>query len=47
MKTIVIELCPEEVVRLLAIALDEDRDAALEFIRHHLARRVEKLLQGG
>jgi hypothetical protein len=47
MKKVVIELSAEEVQRLLAIALDEDRDEALEFVRHHLARRVEKLLRGG
>ena len=45
LKPVLIEFSPEEVQRLLSIALDDDGDAALAFIRKDLVKRVEKALQ--
>jgi hypothetical protein len=44
LKTIQIEFTPPEIQRILSIALDEDKEGALEFIRQTLAKRVEKAL---
>ena len=46
LKRVLIDFSPEDVQRLLSIALDGDRDEALMFIRQDLAKRVEKALQG-
>ncbi len=45
LKTIHIEVAPDEIQKLLAIAMDDDRDEALAFIKQHLVKRVEKALQ--
>jgi hypothetical protein len=45
LKPVLIELRPEDVQHLLAIALDGDGDKALAFIRQDLVKRVEKALQ--
>jgi len=45
LKTIQLELSPEEIQRILSIALDDDKDGAMEFIKQTLAKRVEKALQ--
>jgi hypothetical protein len=45
MEKVLIELAPADAQRLLAIALDGDREEALTFIREDLAKRVEKALQ--
>ena len=46
LKRVLIDFSPEDVQRLLSIALGGDRDEALMFIRQDLAKRVEKALQG-
>jgi len=45
LKDVQMELTADEVQQILSIALDEDRDRAVEFIRDHLARKVDKKLQ--
>ncbi len=45
LKDVQMELTADEVQQVLSIALDEDRDRAVEFIRDHLARKVDKKLQ--
>lgn len=40
-----IELNPAEIQRLFAIAMDDDKDEALTFIKQILAKRVEKILR--
>ena len=45
LKTIHIELNPDEIQCLMAIAMDESRDDALSFIKQTLMKRVEKALQ--
>jgi len=40
-----IELEVNEIKRVFAIALDDDKEQALEFIKQVLAKRVEKALQ--
>jgi len=44
LKTIQLELSPEEIQRILSISLDDDKEAALEFIKQNLVKRVEKVL---
>lgn len=44
LKTVQIELSPMEIQQILAIALDEDKEKALEFMKQTLAKRVEKAL---
>lgn len=44
LKTVVIELGPEQVQRLLAIALDGPAEEALSFVREELLERVERAL---
>ena len=39
--TIIIELSPVEVERLIAILLDEDRDEAFHFVKDCLGRKVK------
>ncbi len=45
LKAIQMELSTDEVRQILSIALDEDRDRAMKFIRDHLAKKVDKKLQ--
>ncbi len=45
LKKIRIELEAAEVQQLIAIALDDDRQQALAFIKHKLVKRIEKALQ--
>jgi hypothetical protein len=45
LKKVLIELESEEVCRALAIALDDDLDDALAFVKQVLAKRLEKALQ--
>mgnify|MGYP000562458650 CR=1 FL=1 len=45
LKDVQMELTADEVQQVLSIALDEDRDRAVEFIRDHLAKKVDKKLQ--
>ncbi|MEF8943559.1 MAG: hypothetical protein V5B78_12295 [Desulfohalobiaceae bacterium] len=45
LKDVQMELTVDEVQQVLSIALDEDRDRAVEFIRDHLAKKVDKKLQ--
>ena len=45
LKSVLIEFSPEDVQRLLSLALDGSGDDALAFIRQDLIRRVEKALQ--
>jgi hypothetical protein len=45
LKPVLIEFGPEDVRRLLSIALDGSGDQALAFIRQDLVKRVEKALQ--
>ena len=44
LKTIQIELTPPEIQKILSIALDGDKEAAMKFIKQTLAKRVEKAL---
>lgn len=44
LKPVRIELTPDEIQKALSIAMDEDREGALEFIRQTLAKRIEKEL---
>ncbi len=45
LKSIQVSLDAREIQTILAIALDEDRDAALAFIRNRLVKKVEKRLR--
>ncbi len=45
LKDIQMELSAKEVQQVLSIALDEDSDRAVEFIRDHLAKKVDRKLQ--
>lgn len=45
LRKIQIELNPAEIQQLLAIAMDDDKEQALAFIKQHLMKRVEKALQ--
>lgn len=45
LKDIQMELSTDEVREILSIALDEDREKAMAFIRDHLAKKVDKKLQ--
>ncbi|WP_156915875.1 hypothetical protein [Desulfatirhabdium butyrativorans] len=44
-KPIQVAFSAEEVTEILRIALDEDREQALEFMKTVLAKQVEKALQ--
>lgn len=45
LKDVQLKLSADDVQDVLAIALDEDRDKALAFLRDQLAKKVEKALQ--
>lgn len=45
LKPVWVELRPEQVQRLLAIALDGRAEEALAFVREDLLKRVEKALE--
>lgn len=45
LKKVQIELDVSEVQQVLAIALDEDKEKALEYIKTRLAKKIEKSLQ--
>jgi len=45
LKKVQIELDVSEVQKVLAIALDEDKDKALEYIKGSLVKQIEKVLQ--
>ena len=45
LKKVQIELDVSEVQRVMAIALDEDKDKALEYIKGSLVKQIEKVLQ--
>jgi hypothetical protein len=45
LKKVQIELDVSDVQRVLAIALDEDKDRALEYIKKNLVKKIEKVLQ--
>ena len=40
-KTVVIQLTPEEVIRFIRILTDEDRDEALAFLKEIMKPRVD------
>lgn len=44
LKTVQIEFSPIEIQQILSIALDENKEQALEFMKQILAKRVEKAL---
>ncbi len=44
LKTIRIELAPQQIQKILSIALDDDKEGALEFIKGTLAKQIEKEL---
>ena len=44
LKTIRIELDPPEIQRVLMIALDDDKEGALAFIKEKLAKRIQTAL---
>ena len=45
LKPVHIDLDIADIQSVLAISLDEDRTAALEFIRYRLVKKIEKSLQ--
>jgi len=45
LKKVQIELNISDVQQVLAIALDEDKDKALEYIKARLFKQIEKVLQ--
>jgi hypothetical protein len=45
LKPIHLQLKTEEVAQILRIAMDDDTESALDFIKTVLAKRVEKSLQ--
>ncbi|MDZ7667438.1 MAG: hypothetical protein U5K27_19275 [Desulfotignum sp.] len=45
LKPVQIDLEIEDVQKVLTISLDEDKNAALNFIRHRLMKKVEKSLR--
>jgi hypothetical protein len=45
LKKVQIELDISDVQQVLAIALDEDKDKALEYIKGSLVKQIEKILQ--
>ena len=45
LKKVQIELDVSDVQSVLAIALDEDKDRALEYIKKNLVKKIEKVLQ--
>jgi len=45
LKKVQIELDVSDVQQVLAIALDEDKDKALEYIKGRLVKQIEKSLQ--
>jgi len=44
LKTIRLEFGPSEIQKILSIALDDDKEGALEFIKGSLAKQIEKEL---
>ncbi|MBC8432903.1 MAG: hypothetical protein H8D96_13415 [Desulfobacterales bacterium] len=45
LRKVQIELDVSDVQQVLAIALDEDKEKALEYIKGSLAKQIEKVLQ--
>ncbi|MBW1698612.1 MAG: hypothetical protein JRH18_11485 [Deltaproteobacteria bacterium] len=45
LKTVHIVLNPDEIQHMMSIAMDENREEALSFIKQTLLKRVEKALQ--
>ncbi|MFO7555669.1 MAG: hypothetical protein R6W88_10740 [Desulfobacterales bacterium] len=45
LRKVQIELDVSDVQRVMAIALDEDKDKALEYIKGSLVKQIEKILQ--
>ena len=45
LRKVQLELDVSEVQQILAIALDEDKEKALEYIKTRLAKQIEKSLQ--
>jgi hypothetical protein len=45
LKKVQIELDVSDVQQVLAIALDDDKDKALEYIKSRLAKQIEESLQ--
>ncbi|MFO7971731.1 MAG: hypothetical protein R6U40_08270 [Desulfobacterales bacterium] len=45
MKKVQIELDVSDVQKVLAIALDEDKDKALDYIKGNLVKQIKKALQ--
>jgi hypothetical protein len=44
LKTIRVELAPSDIQEILMIALDDDKEGSLDFIKEKLAKRVQKTL---
>jgi hypothetical protein len=45
LKKVQIELNISDVQQVLSIALDEDKEKALEYIKGHIVKQIEKILQ--
>ncbi len=45
-RTIILPLTDEQLLELQRILLDEDKDAALRFLKKHLSDRVKGTLEG-
>lgn len=46
-KAINISLDDEEIIELIRIILDEDHEAALNFLKQHFKGKAHELLEGG
>ena len=44
LKTIRIEFDPSDIQKVLMIALDDDKEGALDFIKEQLVKRLQKAL---
>jgi len=45
-KSITLTLTDEELIELQRILLDEDREAALRFLKKHLDKKVQEVISG-
>ena len=45
-KSITLTLSDEELMELQRILLDEDREAAFQFLKHHLDKKVKAVISG-
>ncbi len=46
-KALVLPLTDEDLLELCRITIDQDQEAALQFINQHLKKKVNEALEGG